>query len=82
MTAAAVGAEVGMYIDCPQEITAGDALMTTTGRTYVVVQARRQQRGKHIGRQHLRCVVADTKPPAGVRIFSLRWYRREPRPRR
>jgi hypothetical protein len=54
----------------------GDALVTGTGRTYLVISARRQMRGKHARRFRLRCVVADGDPPAGVRVLPLRWNSR------
>jgi len=31
----------------------GDVLVTRTGRTYLVVHVRRQERGRHVGRLHL-----------------------------
>lgn len=79
MPGAPAGAEVGIYVDAAQELAAGAAVVTTTGRTYIVVRVRRQARGRHLGRQHLRCIVSDIPPPAGVRILRLRWYRRRRR---
>ena len=78
MAGAPAGAVVRLYYDSPGEmpIVMGDALVTTTGRTYVVVGCRRQLRGKHRGRWHLTCVVADTPAPAGARVHTLAWYRR------
>lgn len=76
MTAAPPGAEVGIYYDALVTVEPGDAIVTATGRTYLVVVARRQARGKHRRRWHLRCVVAEGGPPAGVKVHPLRWYRR------
>jgi hypothetical protein len=85
VTAAPVGAVVGIFYDAHVEVLAGDAIVSTTGRTYVVVAVRRQARGEHVGRWHLRCLVA-RGPPPGARVHRLRWYprgrRRAPRPHR
>lgn len=78
MKRAPVGAVVGIYYDGHAQLELGHALKTPTGRTYVVVAIRRQQRGKHRGRWHLRCLVADA-PPAGVPCHPLYWYRRDRR---
>ena len=56
MTAPA-GAAVGIHVDLIATVAIGDMIETQTGRRYLVVAARVQQRGKHAGRQHLRCVV-------------------------
>lgn len=77
MTAPA-GAEVGLYVDLVAEIALGDVIETQTGRRYGVVGVRVQQRGKHMGRQHLRCVVlspADDQSITG-RVHTIRWYKR------
>lgn len=68
------GAEVGIYYD-GRPLEPGDALVTPTGRTYLVTAVRRQTRGKHVGRQHLRCVVA-AAAPATARVVPLYWYKR------
>jgi hypothetical protein len=75
---APAGAEVGLYYDARRDVAPGHAIVTATGRTYLVVAARRQQRGKHVGRWHLRCLVADEAPPDAT-VHPLRWYRRERR---
>lgn len=73
---APVGREVGLFYDgWVDDLDAGDALRTPTGRVYLITAARRQQRGKHVGRWHLRAVVAD-QVPNDVRVFPLHWYRR------
>jgi len=74
--AAPAGSEVGIYVDLVDQVDAGDAIVTQSGRTYLVVRVRRQERGKHIGRQHLRCVVAEGSAPEGARIHRIRWYPR------
>jgi hypothetical protein len=76
MSPAPPGSLVSIYYDARVDVQSGDAIVTTTGRTYLVASARRQQRGKHRGRWHLRCVVADGPPPADVLVHPLRWYPR------
>lgn len=76
MAAASVGSVVGIYYDGVAQIAVGDALRTPTGRTYIIVAARRQERGRHVGRHHLRCAVAEGEAPAGVHIYPLYWYKR------
>jgi hypothetical protein len=74
---AAVGNVVGLYMDTRAEVEFGDVIQTQTGRTYRVVEARRQERGKHAGRWHLRVLVvvaASITPSDNVK--PLRWYRR------
>lgn len=74
MNAAPSGAVVRIYYD-GASVHVGEALRTPTGRTYLVVERRLQARGKHVGRQHLACVV-DAELPPGTKVLSLRWYRR------
>lgn len=78
MTVAGAGSVVSIYYDGWHEMAEGEALRTPTGRTYVVVANRIQQRGKHVGRQHLRCLVVDQVEP-GTAVFPLVWYRRQKR---
>jgi hypothetical protein len=80
VTAAPAGAEVGLYYDARRDVAVGDVVETTrTKRRYLVMKVRRQERGRHAGRWHLRCVVlppdADVDPDAV--IHPVRWYRRE-----
>ena len=74
MNGAAIGAVVRIFYD-GRPVVAGDAIVTTTGRTYVVASVRVQRRGKHVGRQHLACMVAAAAPP-GAKRHRLHWYRR------
>jgi hypothetical protein len=69
------GSEIGIYYD-GAAVEPGDALQTPTGRLYLVVAVRRQARGRHVGRQHLRAVVAEPPVPEGVRVLPIYWYRR------
>lgn len=79
---APAGAEVGLYMDTRREIFVGDEIRTPTGRRYLVVRNRIQDRGKHLGRQHLRAVVlADDAPHAYDRdpdatTHCVVWYKR------
>ncbi len=73
--AAALGAVVGIYYDGARPLAPGEALRTPTGRTYLVVDVRVQARGRHVGRQHLRCAVVD-QLDAGTVIHPLYWYKR------
>jgi predicted transcriptional regulator len=74
MRRAPTGAVVRIFVDGGQ-VLVGEALRTPTGRTYLVVERRVQERGKHVGRQHLACVVNAELEPS-TRVVSLRWYRR------
>jgi hypothetical protein len=77
---APVGAVVRLYYDPAaggSAVVAGDDLVTTTGRTYHVLSARLQRRGR-AGRVRLVCVVQ--RAPLGPgRMHPLRWYRRDRR---
>lgn len=75
---APIGAIVKLYFDTRRTLAPGDVCQSsTTGRSYRIVTARQQQRGKHTGRWHVEAVVID---PATVddddRIFTYFWYRR------
>lgn len=79
MTAPA-GAIVGLYVDLVAVVWPGDLIETRSGRRYLVMANRRQARGKHEGRQHLRCTVLgdDVGPSAlvGRVVHRIRWYKR------
>lgn len=63
--------------DSADQVAAGDALVTTTGRIYAVLEARQQEKGKHRGRWHLRCAVVDSwTDDGGHRSHPLVWYPR------
>lgn len=87
MTAPA-GAIVSLYVDLVADVGTGDVIATQSGRRYRVVDVRVQKRGKHVGRQHLRCIVDPGAEPdemvyagpegetrAGV-VHTIRWYKR------
>lgn len=76
---APIGAEVKLTYDAPdRDVAAGDGIRTPSGRSYLVIASRRQERGKHAGRWHLRCIVVDGIP-AGVAIHPLFWHSRDAR---
>jgi len=75
------GSLVSLYFD-GRSLDVGDVLFTQTGRCYRIESVRVQERGKHVGRQHLAATVlpehvADL--PVDVRRVPIEWY---PRPRR
>ena len=75
---AAVGAEVGLYIDHRGEVEVGDEIVTRSGRRDLVVQHRVQVKGIHAGRHHLRCVVLapDAERDPDSRVITIWWYSR------
>lgn len=74
---APIGAQVGIYYDGFADVEIGDIIRTPTGRCYLVDTNRIQQRGMHIGRQHLRCtVIAETDVPADAEVHPIHWYPR------
>ena len=73
---APVGAVVRIFYDGrPPPVEAGHALVTTTGRVYLVLGVRQQRRGKHLGRFHLTCII-QREVPADAFVHRLIWYRR------
>lgn len=76
------GSVVGLTFDTPRDVALGDEIVTFTGRRYLVVAVRRQTRGMHIGRWHLRCQVLEKDFVHGdsdAYVHTIRWY---PRPKR
>lgn len=86
---AGIGDEVGLYFDTRAEVSEGDIIINayTTGqperRAYRVVSVRQQQRGRHVGRWHLRAVVVSSTPEqlvaldlVGAVVHRMYWYRR------
>lgn len=76
--AAPIGNIVTLYFDTRRTLDVGDICQSaTTGRSYRIVTARRQTRGKHEGRWHIQAVVID---PAEItdddHIFTYHWYKR------
>jgi hypothetical protein len=76
--AAPVGSLVKLYFDTRRTLDVGDVCQSgATGRSYRIVTARRQTRGKHEGRWHIEAIVID---PATVtdddHVFTYHWYRR------
>lgn len=74
------GSLVSLYYDSPRDVVAGDVLRTPTGRMYLLWSVRRQTRGLHIGRWHLKAIVIGVDElPAGARVHPIYWYRRRKR---
>lgn len=75
---APVGRVVGIFIDTRTDhIDEGDVIRTQTGRSYRVVESRRQTRGKHVGRWHLRVLVVEPESvTADDRVIEIWWYSR------
>lgn len=80
--AAPVGAIVSLYVDLVARVAIGDVIETQTGRRYQALDVRVQARGKHRGRQHMRCLVLAAAPevigavPFTGRVHTIRWYAR------
>ncbi len=75
---ATVGSLVKLFYDSPREINVGEALKTMTGRVYLIAELRKQIRGAHIGRWHIKAIVLD-EVPEGTKIHPIYWYRRKKR---
>ncbi len=74
---APVGRVVGLYMDTLRTVAEQDVITTPSGRAYRVVGVRRQERGIHEGRWHLRALVIDpTTIQDGDEVIPLVWYRR------
>lgn len=71
------GAVVGLYVDLDHLVREGHVIETRSGRRYLVVAVRIQERGKNAGRQHLRAIVVpkDDLCPTPM-THRIRWYRR------
>jgi hypothetical protein len=73
---APVGSLVKLYYDAPDIVVrVGDVLQTRTGRCYMLISVRQQQKGAHVGRWNLKTVVIDKVPPE-ANIHPIFWYRR------
>lgn len=71
------GSIVALYFDSPRLMVADDVIRTESGKCYRVVSNRVQQRGKHVGRQHLTCeVVAPETVTADDFVMPIYWYAR------
>ena len=77
MSPAEIGTEVSLFYDSRNRVHPGDFMVTPTGRTYHVTQARIQHKGKHQGRQHLKAIVVEPgAPDEGDVVHVIRWYSR------
>jgi hypothetical protein len=77
---APLGANVSLYYDSAIPVSEGDLIVTLTKRTYRVTAVRIQERGIHIGRQHIRANVVDhdeaMEQLEDETVHHLHWYRR------
>jgi hypothetical protein len=74
---AGIGSEVGLYMDTPRLLEVGHFIETPTGRTYEITTLRRQERGKHKGRWHIRAlVVSRASVPDEATVHPILWYSR------
>lgn len=76
---APVGSEVRITYDAAPPgivIEPGEALVTGTGRCYVILRAKKVHSSRWPNRWRLRCLVTEGAPPPGVLVHTLRWYTR------
>ena len=77
-----LGTECTLYYDSPREVEAFDVIRTQAGTCYRVLEVRIQERGKHAGRKHLKCLrIAPEDVEEDDTIHPLYWYSRERRKR-
>lgn len=67
-----VGSIRSFLYDCDFDVDVGDVLQTTTGRFYIIIEARKSK--NVVGRWNLKTVVIDVIPE-NTHVFSLEWYR-------
>lgn len=58
-----------------EPIKAGDFLRTSSGRCYLVIGVRLQEKGKYIGRLHLGVLVSEGTEPGAV-VHDIQWMPR------
>lgn len=76
---AAIGTEVTIApYDSDDPVHDGEYVVTTTGRSYLVLDAQCARRGAHTGRRwRLTCLVVDPDHvPADAVVHPLTWYPR------
>lgn len=61
--------------DPGEAVVAGDVLVTSTSRLYLVVKARKVLSRRHVNRFALETVVIESAPPDAT-THRLVWYRR------
>lgn len=79
--AAPPGRVVALYYDSPVQVAVGDFIRTPSGRTYRIETVRVQERGRHVGRQHIGGLVLDPddpdqQPTPGDVVHPIYWYAR------
>jgi hypothetical protein len=71
------GSIVSLYFDSPTLMREDDVIRTESGKCYRVVSNRVQERGKHVGRQHLTCrVIEEAEVTADDFVMPIYWYAR------
>ena len=79
MSKAHAGSIVSIYYDGRVALREGDCLQTRTGRVYVIVELRRQTKGRHRLRWHIKALVSETIPEGTQKVYPIVWYKRERR---
>jgi hypothetical protein len=76
---APVGAEVTIApYDTDEPVQDGEYVVTGTGRSYLILDARCAERGAHAGRRwRLNCLVIEPDDvPVNATVHPISWYRR------
>lgn len=79
-----IGSEVGLTLGCDHADFApdvGDAIVTASRRTYLIIAARRTRSRRQASVWALRCIIAEWPPPPGVRVYTMTWWSRSRSPR-
>jgi hypothetical protein len=77
MPKAPAGSIVSIYYDGQVQLQEGYCLQTRTGRVYVIVQLRRQMKGRHRLRWHIKALVSESVPEGTEKVYPIIWYKRE-----
>jgi hypothetical protein len=77
MAKAPLGSIVSIYYDGRVQLQEGYCLQTRTGRVYVIVELRRQLKGRHRLRWHIKALVSETIPEGTKQVYPIVWYKRE-----
>lgn len=77
MARAPAGAIVSIYYDGRVQLQEGYCLQTRTGRVYVIVELRRQLKGRHRLRWHIKALVSETIPEGTKKVYPIVWHKRE-----
>ena len=73
-----LGTTCTLYHDSPRDVEAFDVIRTGAGTCYRVLEVRIQERGKHVGRKHLKCLrIAPEDVEEDDKVHPLYWYSRD-----